>query len=368
MLVQAVPAEHALQVRYGAIRPGGPRIDRAMIMALFRGLLLLLLFSVLCAGCAKRATLKETARSITHDDVVVTSGDLSLSAVITRPIDGRGHPGVVILHGAGLDRPSDYQVFADSLAWRGIVVLAYESRFLAGPNRETVSPSFKELGEDASAALRVLRAQKDVDPQKVGLWALSRGGYTAPLTAVADSAVRFLVVISSPSLPVAFSDSSARVELAKDANLAANDIARAEQFVGLLFHAARHGGNDYERLQQEFSRVSAQPWFTALQIPAIPHEELWLDYGREMTYDPEPLWRRVEVPTLVIYGELDRPRLVEDSRGRILSALSATGAQVEAPVYAGADHFIKVAHVGGELRFAEDFFALQQQWILRHVQ
>jgi dienelactone hydrolase len=306
---------------------------------------------------------RPTTPEVRRDEVRFVSGGLSLSGTITRPADGRRHPGVVILHAAGLDHRADYRVFADSLASWGIVVLAYDMRGTGDSGGKPGIPTFRQLSQDAIAALQLLRAQPDVDARNVGLWALSRGGYTAPLTAVADAGVRFLVVISSPGLPVSVSDSSALVEKAKEHELAAEDVARVERFAGLLLRAARKGGPDYQRLETEFSDVKTQPWFATLQIPAVPPEEALVRYGRTLAFDPDSLWRRVRVPTLLIYGSRDRPRLVRNSRTRILSALAAAGAHVDAPVYAEADHFIRVTREGGEPRFAAGFFASQQRWI-----
>lgn len=329
------------------------------------GLSLLLLIAGV--GCHRRVMTTSNATSmIRRDEVRFTSGNLSLAATITRPTDGRRHPGVVVLHAAGLDRRADYRTLADSLASRGIVVLAYDMRGAGDSEGEPGPPTFQQLSQDAQAALQLLRAQTDVDARKVGLWALSRGGYTAPIVAVADPDVRFLIVVSSTGLPVGRSDSTALVDRAKDNKLVAGDVARYERFVGLLFRAARHGGLDYERLQQEFDNLKAQPWFSALHT-SLPPEEMWIRYGRQHRFDPDSVWRRVRIPTLLIYGGRDAPRLVRDSRTRILAGLAAAGAPVDAPVYADADHFITVAQAGGEKRFAPGFFDLHHQWIAANV-
>ena len=265
----------------------------------------------------------------------------------------------MILHAAGLDRRGAYTAFADSLAARGIDVLAYDVRGSGDSEGEPGLPTLRELTEDAQAALEFLRGQNDVDSRRLGLWALSRGGYVAPLVALADAHVRFLIVISSPGLPVSFSDSVALVERGERANLAESDLSRLERFVGVLFQAARHGGLDYAQLRVEFSQVKGEPWFSVFQMATLPPEDFWLRYGTSLTYDPDSVWRRVQIPTLLIYGARDEPRLVGDSRSRILAGLGAAGGPVVAPVYADADHFIQLANGA----FAGGFFGTQQQWI-----
>jgi pimeloyl-ACP methyl ester carboxylesterase len=156
------------------------------------------------------------------------------------------------------------------------------------------------------------------------------------------------------------------VERAKDTGLAVRDTAAVQRFVGALLRAARSGGPDYERLKEAFSEAKAQPWFSTLHIASLPSEAVLLKYGRTLSYDPDSAWRRVRVPTLLIYGDRDQRRLVTDSRTRILSALAQSRAHVDAPVYSGADHFIKVVDSLGASVFAAGFFDKQAQWIHRH--
>lgn len=304
-----------------------------------------------------------TGDSLSRDEVRFTSGDLAIAGTITRRVGGRDCPGVVLLHAAGLHARRDYQAFADSLATHGIVVLAYDMRGTGDSEGAPTPASFEEQAQDARAALEILRSQSDVDGRQVGLWALSRGGYVAPIVAVADPKLAFLIVISSPGLPVAVSDSSARVDMARDAGSDARDIARVERFVGALLQAARDGGSEYERLQQEFGGAEGESWFAPLQVTMLPPEQWLTQYGRVLGYDPDSLWRRVRTPTLLIYGAGDVPRLVQDSRSRILSALAASGARVDAPVFSNADHLLRVPGADGERRFVEGFFDVQQNWI-----
>jgi dienelactone hydrolase len=71
-----------------------------------------------------------------RDDTEIVSGNLPLVATLARPSDRKRHPGVVILHSAGMHRRSDYRTFADGLASLGIVVLAYDMRGTGYSNGE----------------------------------------------------------------------------------------------------------------------------------------------------------------------------------------------------------------------------------------
>lgn len=315
-------------------------------------------------GCRASAVNRSvTDETVSHQELRFTSGDLVITGTITRPVGGRGGPGVVVLHAAGLHARRDYRAFADSLATRGIVVLAYDMRGTGDSEAAPTPASLEEQAQDARAALEILRSHPDVDPHQVGLWALSRGGYVAPMVATTEPKPAFLIVISSPGLPVAVSDSSARVDMARETGSGAADIARAERFVGVFLRAARNGGADYAQLQREFDRAEKESWFSPLHISTLPSEEWLTQYGRVLGYDPDSLWRRVRTPTLLIYGAHDLPRLVQDSRARILTGLAASGARVDAPVFPDADHLLRVTGPDGETRFVDGFFDAQQKWI-----
>jgi dienelactone hydrolase len=104
-----------------------------------------------------------------------------LGGTVLSPSEPGRRPGVILVHGAGSGRRAGLIGVAERFAGAGIVALAYDKRtvgYSAVTNRD-----FGLLAEDALAAAELLRLRRDVDPQRVGLWGISEGGWVAPIAA-----------------------------------------------------------------------------------------------------------------------------------------------------------------------------------------
>ena len=120
-------------------------------------------------------------------------------------------PGVVMVHGSGRSERELYRPAAHRLKGMGLAVLLYDKRGVGqstGRYREVTTEnsreSLAELADDASRALAVLAAQRQVDPARVGFFGASQAGWILPLAADGHPNVRFLVVISGPAVSVGF--------------------------------------------------------------------------------------------------------------------------------------------------------------------
>jgi len=125
-----------------------------------------------------------------------------LAGTLTIP-DGDGpFPAVVLISGSGpQDRDEQlaghrpFLVLADHLARAGIAVLRYDDRGYgeSGGGLEGTSADF---ATDAAAAFEYLAARAETG--SVGLLGHSEGGLIAPLVAVDDPAVVFVVMLAGP--------------------------------------------------------------------------------------------------------------------------------------------------------------------------
>ncbi|HEX4702424.1 MAG TPA: alpha/beta hydrolase, partial [Pseudonocardiaceae bacterium] len=124
----------------------------------------------------------------------VGSGGVVLQGSVVGPAAAGHHPAMVMLSGAGSGGRTELLPEAEAFARHGIVTLVYDKR--------TVGYSFfhrdySVLADDALAGLRLLRTRADVDPARVGLWALSEGAFVAPLAADRSTDVKFLITVGA---------------------------------------------------------------------------------------------------------------------------------------------------------------------------
>ncbi|TCO65074.1 hypothetical protein EV192_101858 [Actinocrispum wychmicini] len=130
----------------------------------------------------------------------ITNTDVSyqnLHGTIVAPANGTGHPGMVLLAGAGARGRDAYRPEAEAFARAGIVVLIYDKR----SDYSRATSSFTTLADDAIAGVELLRTRPDVTPSRVGLWGHSQGGWVAPLAATKSADIAFVVTASASALP-----------------------------------------------------------------------------------------------------------------------------------------------------------------------
>ena len=347
----------------------GEYTDAMARVLIIRSLLLTITAGGLgCASVAGRGPLAVPSEGPVVREVVRFQSDgLAMVGTLTRPDRPGRHPGLVVVHAAGLEQRDHYREIADSLAGRGIAVFAYDMRGVGESQGNPILPTFQDLAGDARAAVRALRSRSDIDREAVGLWSLSRGGLVAPLVATTDS-IAFLIVTSSPGIPVARLDSTAIVNRVRARGLSTAEAEEAGDLYGMGLDVARTG-TGYDQLARAFEQARSRTWFPELQIPGLPpaNDPSWGRFARNVGYDPDSVWRRVRTPTLVIYGEDDDPVLVSESRRRIVGALRGAGARSKAWIASGADHLIRVRRAGApEPVFARGFFDVQARWVFAH--
>lgn len=150
-----------------------------------------------------------------------TFDNLTIRGKIMRPAGKAGRmPGVLLIHGSG---PFDmnswmpgylsydgqphkaFETIAQTLADKGIVTFRYNKRGMTdqpdgGPiidNSIYNAATVDILAKDAAEALKILKADPNVDPNKIVVLGLSQGTMIAPLVAKASGGVWRLVLMSS---------------------------------------------------------------------------------------------------------------------------------------------------------------------------
>ena len=98
-----------------------------------------------------------------------------------------------------------FRDLARGLASRGIAVLRYEKRTRAygAEMQQLGSLTVKEeTTDDALAAVRLLRAQPEVDPKRIAVLGHSLGGTLIPRIAAADTGIAGVVVMAGLAQPL----------------------------------------------------------------------------------------------------------------------------------------------------------------------
>jgi uncharacterized protein len=258
------------------------------------------------------------------------------------------HPAVVLVHGSGPDSREPYRNLAAHFARSGVAALVYDKRGLGGSTGDWRTAGFESLADDAIAAVRLLREHADVDPERVGLWGISQGGWILPLAATRAPEIAFIIPVSASGHP------PARQEMWRlGNNLLYRELSPAAIAIGLKG----------SRLLYSLKEIANRGW---LSLPA----DLWFA-ALDPWFDPAPIWERVTQPVLGIWGEIDGLVPTAESVDIVRGALDRGGnASYRLRVFPGADHGIFQAVEGfqheplARTAYAEGYLAGMAEWIL----
>lgn len=142
--------------------------------------------------------------AFTERDVTVDAGDVELGGVLTVP-DGDGpFPGVLLVHGAGVNDPDGtagatklLRDVAWGLASEGVATLRYEARLLDHDVADEEYTLDRIVVDDAVAALDELAAAPEVDADAAFVAGHSQGGMCAPRIAARHGDAAGVVVLDS---------------------------------------------------------------------------------------------------------------------------------------------------------------------------
>ena len=244
-----------------------------------------------------------------------------------------GSTAVVALHGAG-EGTRDSPVYSHLhrlLPPAGIGVVTFDRRGEGESTGDSTRGRFALQVEDALAVIDA------IDAKRVGLWGLSQGAWIGPLAAEASSEVAFLVLIAStgvtPSEQMVYAVEQQLRLAGYDTDVVARALKLRRRFEYWV-HQERPEQDD--ELVKELQTAREEPWYAHLWLPPVLLNEgarrLWVE---EMDFDPRPLFARVQVPTLLFYGEADSWTPVERS---VEAWRNARGDQVEIVVIPDAEH------------------------------
>lgn len=303
-----------------------------------------------------------------EEQVTFQNGEVRLAGTLVRLADARRSAAVVWTHGSGNQRRSEdfYRDRAYLLARHGVAALIYDKRGVGESNGDAES-TLDELAGDAVAAVQFLQSRPEIDPDSVGIGGFSQGGFVAPLAAARYGRIAFVVAGAAPGVtPAELNDFAARRALERR-GVAAREIERAMALRREMLHA-QETGQGLEALERALDEVRHEPWFSIASLPAKPVQPYGPRGLSVIRFDPGPVWQRVRVPVLVVWGEEDALVPVAPSKRRIETSLRAAGNRdVTTLVFPAAGHGLAVTARPGVWdwpRLAPGFHETMVKWIV----
>jgi dipeptidyl aminopeptidase/acylaminoacyl peptidase len=222
----------------------------------------------------------------TAQEVAYESHGARIAARLYLPRGDGPHPALVVAHGSGQSRRSQYDDLAGQLLARGYAFLTYDKRGVgdsegtySGIGPQSSAAMFDLLADDVIAGIDYLTRRGDIHPERIGVIGISQGGWIGPLAAAKSRAVSFLVIVSGPAVSV------------------------GEEIYYSELTGEREGG----------SRVGSDGELTSRLA----------EFQGSHGFDPVPVLRGLEVPGLWILGAGDRSIPIPETVERLESLIAA---------------------------------------------
>ena len=253
------------------------------------------------------------------DEAVSFENDgIRFEGTLFKPKKDGVFPAVIILHGSGAEtrREPSYRVAARTMLAQGFAILLYDKRGSGASGGDLDSATYGDLASDAHAALRFLQRRADIDSRNIGLFANSESGWFAPEVAAESRKIAFIINRVGPPLP--WIDTviwEVRNDL-REAGIAESDL---DEILGVTlkrwsyYQAAANdpalaAASERDALNAEIARVYASvPGADRVMNPQLGDydPEFYSTFAAKSAYDPDPFLRRIDIPLLYIFGELD---------------------------------------------------------------
>ena len=317
----------------------------------------------------ERRTARRRLDIETREDIRFTNGAIQLAGTLTRPVAGGRVPAVVLVHGSGPEDRDYVLPWAHFLVRHGLAVLGYDKRGVGGSSGDWNSASFDDLAGDAVAAVQYLKTRPDIDAARIGLMGISQAGWIMPLAAVRSKDVAFLISMSGAGVPVADTTLDQASNEMTASGMKPPTIAAILDLMRRQYHFARTG-QGWDEYAAGRAALAARIGRPPDSFPAAPDHPHWHVIRRLYFYDPRPTLRRLQTPTLAIWGELDNNILPAKNRAAWEEALKTGGHRdYTFTVLPKANHSLFEAKVGNNAegpslrRIVPDYFTIVGQWL-----
>lgn len=226
----------------------------------------------------------------------------TVPATLTYPSDAPGErPAMLFMHGAGTAGNDNFHDQAMALASAGVYVLVPAKRM---DTYTTTSRNYLAMAEDYLVSWQILRDWPGVDPTQVGIYGESEGAWIAPIAAVKEPGVAYLILVSAPIVPPR-----------QQAAFATDSYLRNVGVPGALLRAIPRG--------------------LGADIPGGG-----FDY---VDFDPTPWQRQLTQPVLMAYGTDDTSMPTIQGPLTLIEDISRAGNQAYTVRYfEGANHGIRI--------------------------
>jgi uncharacterized protein len=332
-----------------------------------------------------------------EEEVAFKSVWILLAGTLTTPKEDKKFPAVILLTGNGpQNRDEDvsgfkvFQKLADYLTRHGIAVLRYDDRGIGGSTGNTMRSTTEDFAGDAVAAIEFLKKQKNIDPTKIGFIGHSEGAVIAAIASTISKDVAFIVTMSGPGVPGTEVLLEQQKLILQSGNVP-NNLIQQNLDLQKKINEALINDKDLSSVRKDI-QAFAEKDYAALNPnvkKAIKDKKAYINstvdsqlmifdnpwFRFYAKYDPAEAWKKVKVPLLLLYGDLDLQVPVNQNKPKVEAALNTGGFKnFKTVVFPKANHLYQNAKTGSpgeysELKkeFVSGFLDTISNWIINTI-
>lgn len=314
------------------------------------------------------------------EEIQFTNGAVQFKGTVYLPKTGNNLASVVVLHHAGLPtRDANlYRHLCEGLPAIGIAVLVYDRRGSGQSSGDLNKADYETLADDAVAGQHALAKLSRIDPNKIGFWGLSQGGWLAVLAAGRSKDAAFAIAVSAPLVTADEQMQFATRNLFTVRGYSQSDVqdmlAARKAWTGYL-----HGKSSRDEAVEALHKAEAKPWFDIAYLPRasqLTNDPEHDPNRRQLDDDPIAAARQAKVPLLFLYADSDPWVPVGESVKR-LQSLARELPNIEYAVVSNANHEmmfpgnekmqVDQETTRDEAPQAPTYFMFVASWLTRHV-
>ncbi|WP_297764911.1 alpha/beta fold hydrolase [uncultured Muriicola sp.] len=250
------------------------------------------------------------------------TSDIELRGLLLKPDTTGPHPAIILLHGAGGSHQHHNKAFfrfhANAFLEKGFAVLVYTKRGSGNDGFNYDYFTYKDLVNDAYAAINFLRNQQDIDQQNIGLMGVSESGWFTPELAFLDRHIKF--IINRVSSPLSFENTvihevkmDALTEGFTEMEIMEDILPLTRQiwqyYIAVSKDPALAKGEEREeinaRLKEAHGDERLGKWFQYKELAAYDSLK-YAARGFNFGYDPLPFLEKIDLPMLYVMAGKDK--------------------------------------------------------------
>jgi len=313
----------------------------------------------------------------TTEQLVFQSDHFQVAAELTKPTRATKCPAVILVHGDGpVDRRGGgfYLPLIERFIRAGYVVLSWDK-----PGTGESTGTFQQgclFAERASIlidAVNVLQKHQSVDPNQIGVWGISQGGYVIAKAFSMTKELSFVVLVGAPGTDSVLQTAYLVRRQLETEGYSEEEARSAERHYRQAAHAS-----SYEAYAESMNALRQIPVLAELGLlNEAQSEHEWRPHAHdsESFFDPTKAFERVTVPVLMFLGEKDTqvdPVQAMNAYGAALRNADNQHFRIE--LLESADHFGILCDIGSLKeqrgrtisdwgRFSPDYLDAMESWL-----